>query len=57
MTVETSAEPQPVVVTDVNISFGSMVWLLVKLALASIPAALIVVLIGALMVGVLRGIG
>lgn len=37
--------PKPVIVTDINISFGSMVMLLVKLAIAAIPAAIIVALI------------
>lgn len=32
----------PVVVVDINIAFGSMVMLLVKLAFAAIPAAIIV---------------
>lgn len=35
----------PVVVTDVQIHFGSMVTLLVKLAFAAIPAAIIVAII------------
>lgn len=35
----------PVVVTDVQIQFGSMVTLLVKLAFAAIPAAIIVTII------------
>lgn len=37
--------PQPVVVTDVDIRFWSMVRLLVKLAFAGIPAMLIVMFI------------
>ncbi|MDS4026457.1 MAG: hypothetical protein RKO25_05665 [Candidatus Contendobacter sp.] len=37
--------PQPVVVIDVNIRFWSMVWLLVKLTFAGIPAMLIVMFI------------
>lgn len=36
---------RPVVVVDINISFGSMVMLLVKLAFAAIPAAIIVALL------------
>ncbi|PNF78571.1 hypothetical protein CXK95_01195 [Stutzerimonas degradans] len=35
----------PVVVTDVQIQFGSLVTLLVKLAFAAIPAAIIVAII------------
>jgi len=40
-----SAAASPVVVTDVQIQFGSMVALLVKLAFAAIPAATIVTII------------
>ena len=43
--VATRQEAKPirkVVVTDVDISFGNMVMLLIKFALASIPAAIIV---------------
>jgi hypothetical protein len=31
-----------VVVTDIDISFGSMVWLMIKFAFATIPAAIVV---------------
>lgn len=41
----TPPPPQPVVVTDVDIRFWSMVRLLVKLAFAGIPAMLIVMFI------------
>jgi hypothetical protein len=34
--------PQRVVVTDIDVSFAQMVTLLIKLAFASIPAAIIV---------------
>lgn len=37
---------QPVVVLDVNMSFGSMVVFMIKWALAAIPALLILTLIG-----------
>lgn len=37
---------QPVVVLDVNMSFGSMVVFMIKWALAAIPAMLILMLIG-----------
>ncbi len=51
----------PVAVTDVDIPFGQMVNLLVKLALASIPAAIIVWLIfmilGGIAAVVLGGLG
>jgi hypothetical protein len=39
------SELQRVTVVDVDISFGSMVWLLIKLSFAAIPAAIIVFLI------------
>lgn len=41
----TPPPPQPVVVTDVDIRFWSMVRLLVKLAFAGIPAMIVVALI------------
>jgi hypothetical protein len=44
-----SAEPNEVVVVDVKIPFWSMVTLLVKWALASIPAIIILFVLGALM--------
>lgn len=56
-----SSRTATVVVTDVDIHFGSMVWVMVKLAFASIPAALIVwalsMAFGAALVGFFSGIG
>ena len=46
-----------VVVTDVKIPFWSMVALLVKLAIAAIPAYIILIVVGLLTVAVLVGIG
>ncbi len=43
--------PAKVVVTDLDISFGQMVILLVKLALAAIPALSILAVIGAVVAG------
>lgn len=43
--------PVKVVVTDLGISFGQMVILLVKLALAAIPALSILAVIGAVVAG------
>jgi hypothetical protein len=40
-------QEQRVVVVDVNMKFGTMVMFMVKLAIAAIPAAIILVLIGA----------
>ena len=45
-----------VVVTDVDISFGNMVMLLIKLAFASIPAAIIVWMVFAFMGFVLMSV-
>lgn len=49
------AEEQRVVVVDVKMRFSSMVIFLVKLAIASIPAALIVFFIGLLISAVFGG--
>jgi hypothetical protein len=40
-----SLHPQPVVIVDFRMSFMSMVWFMVKWALAAIPAAIILVAI------------
>ena len=42
-----------VVVVDVRIPFWSMVWLLVKVTLAAIPAAIILSLIAAFVIAIL----
>jgi hypothetical protein len=34
-------QSQPVRVTDIDMSFGQMVWFMVKWAIASIPAAIV----------------
>lgn len=47
-----AAAVQSVVVTDIRMSFGSMVAFMVKWAIASIPAAIILFLIGVLLWGV-----
>jgi hypothetical protein len=47
---------QRVVVVDVNMKFGSMVVFLVKLAIAAIPAAIILTLIGAVIALVIGAI-
>ncbi len=46
-------EEQRVVITDVNMRFGSMVTFMVKWAIASIPAFLILLLLGVLFGGFL----
>lgn len=49
--------PTESVITDVKIPFLSMVVLLVKVALAAIPAALIIIAVVAFVLGVLGGYG
>ena len=44
---------QRVVVVDVNMKFGTMVVFLVKLAIAFIPAAIILTLLGVLLIELL----
>lgn len=46
-----------VTIVDVKIPFISMVFLMVKFAVASIPALIILTILGALVTGVLGGIG
>jgi len=45
-----------VVVTDIKIPFRSMVVLMVKWAVATIPALIILILIGSITVGVLNAL-
>lgn len=47
---------QPVVVTDIDMPFGSMVVFMVKWALASIPAIIILTIIGMVVFGILTGV-
>lgn len=44
-----------VVITDVRIPFWSLVWLLVKLAFAAIPAAILVTVIWMIVIGRIGG--
>jgi hypothetical protein len=46
---------QEVIVTDIRIPFGSMVVLILKWTLASIPAMIILVILGALGAGIVGG--
>lgn len=48
--------PTEVVITDVSIPFGSMVVLIFKWVLASIPALFMLVVLGAVLFGVLGGL-
>ena len=50
-----AAVSEEVVVTDVRIPFGSMVVLILKWTLASIPAIIILVILGALAAGIVGG--
>ena len=54
--VKFQAKPQEVVVVDVSIPFWSMVVFMVKWSIASIPAFLILIIIGIVFAGVF-GIG
>jgi hypothetical protein len=47
---------QEVTVTDIRMPFGSMVWFMVKWAVASIPALIIIVLLGTVFWGVAIGV-
>ena len=49
------AEPSKVIVTEFQIKFGSMVVFMIKLAIASIPATIILVIIFAILVGMFKG--
>ena len=46
---------EEVIVTDVRIPFGSMVVLILKWTLASIPAMIVLVILGTLVGGVIAG--
>jgi len=50
-------EKQEVVVTDVQMPFGSMVVFMIKWAIATIPAAIILFILGAILMGILAAIG
>jgi hypothetical protein len=47
---------QPIVVTDIHMPFWSMVVFLVKLAIAAIPAILILSILGAILGAIFSGI-
>lgn len=49
-------DQQKVVVTDIDMKFGTMVWFLVKLAIASIPAALILLIFGVILALIVGGV-
>jgi len=49
-------EKNEVVVTDIQMSFGSMVVFMIKWAIAAIPALIILSVIGAIATGILSAI-
>ena len=53
---EVTPSVQPVVITDIHIPFWSMVVFLVKVAIAAIPAILILWVLAAVLGGILAGI-
>jgi len=50
-------EARPVVLTDIKLGFWSMVWFMLKWALASIPAALILIAVFTFVPDLLKGLG
>ncbi len=50
-------QPNRVVVTDIDIKFFTMVWLMFKLAFAVLPAALLVTAVSAAFWGFLASLG
>jgi len=50
-------EKHEVVVTDIQMTFGSMVIFMIKWAIATIPAAIILFIVGTILMGILAGIG
>ena len=51
-----SGEINEVVVTDVRMSFSSMVFFMVKWAIATIPAIIILTVVGSITLGLLRAL-
>ncbi len=50
-------EKSEVVVTDIQMPFWSMVTFMIKWAFAAIPAVIILFVLGAILMGILGGIG
>lgn len=53
---EIQDKPQRVIVTNLDMEFGTMVWFLVKLTVAAIPAAIILTVIVLILGGIAGGI-
>lgn len=51
---EAEEKPKRVIVTNLDMEFGTMIWFMVKLALAAIPAAMILAVIGMGVVALVR---
>jgi hypothetical protein len=51
-----SKEIHEVVVTDIKMSFSSMVVFMVKWAIATIPAIIVLTAVGSIIIGLLRAI-
>lgn len=51
-----STDHDKVVVTDIKIPFGSMVVLMVKWAVATIPALIILILIGSITIALIKAL-
>ena len=54
--IKTNIEITNVNVVDINMSFGNMVCFMVKWAIATIPAIIILIIIGSVMSGIFSGI-
>lgn len=52
-----SPQPSSVIVTDINMRFGSMVWFMVKWVIATIPALIILAAFAALMLAFIAQFG
>jgi hypothetical protein len=53
----TAPEPLRVTVVDFDISFGQMVWLMIKMAIAAIPAAIFLMVLGFILAAILAAFG
>ena len=55
MEIRNSETPVQVVISDIDMLFGSMVRLMVKMAIAAIPAAIIITVIYSACIGIITG--
>lgn len=54
---ETILGRQEMVIVDISVPFGSMVVFMVKWAIASIPALIIIIILGIILAGMVGGLG